>query len=99
MRPSEIRLQTGEKSEQLLAYVCEEPNCSVRYSGSRGYLVIAPDGSQLHGELTPKVSCPKDSRPMYLTEVRPEQRTYRLWRCPECGTSLTNQELSQASNA
>jgi hypothetical protein len=99
MRPAQILLQTAGKSEQVPAYVCEETGCSVRYSSSLGYLTIATDGSQLGGELTPKVSCPTDSRPMYLAEVRPEQRSYRLWKCPECGRTLTNQELSQASNA
>ncbi len=99
MRPSQILLQTAEKSEQVPTYVCAEPNCLVRYDSSSGYLVIAADGSHLRGELTPKVACPKDSALMYLAEVNPEQKSYRLWRCPKCGTSLTNQELSQASNA
>ena len=99
MRPAQILLQTGGKSEQVSGYLCEEPGCLVRYSSTRGYMAIAADGSQLAAELTPKVTCPSDSRPMYLAEVRPEQRSYRLWICPECGKSLTNKELSQASNA
>src|SRR5690349_22233814 len=99
MRPSEIRQKTAEGSEQAPGYVCEEPDCLVRYSSTRGYMVIAADGTPLPGELTPKVTCPNDNRLMYLAEVRPEQRSYRLWRCPACDKSLTNRELSQASNA
>lgn len=99
MRPSEILVKTAEKSEQTPGYVCEEPGCLVRYSSARGYMAIAADGTQLAAELTPKVTCPEDSRPMYLAEVRAEQRNYRLWRCPACGKGLTNQELSQASSA
>jgi len=99
MRPAQILLQAGEKSEQVPGCICEEPGCLVRYSSSRGYVAIAADGSQLAEELTPKVTCPGDNRPMYLAEVRPEQSNYRLWRCPECDRGLTNQELSQSSNA
>jgi hypothetical protein len=99
MIPSLVLLKTGEKSERLPAYVCQEPSCLVRYSIERGYFVAALDGSQVEGELTPRVSCPEDGRPMYLAQVRPEQRNYRLWRCPYCGKGLTNEELSQASSA
>jgi len=98
MRPSQILLKIGEESEQLPAYVCEEPGCFVRYSSSRGYFVTTPDGRQIEGELTPRISCPKDSRLMYLAEVRPQHPSYRLWRCPECGTSLANEGLSRASS-
>jgi hypothetical protein len=99
MRPSQILLRTGEKSERVSGYGCEQTDCLVRYSEARGYMVIGPEGSHVAGEVTPKVTCPTDGRFMYLAEVRPEQRSYRLWRCPECGKGLTNQELSQASNA
>ena len=99
MRPSEVLLQIGGKSQRLSGYVCEEPSCSVRYSSSHGYWVTSPDGREQEGEVVPAVSCPKDGALMYLAEVRPEQRSYRLWRCAACGTSLTNEELSRASNA
>jgi len=98
MRPSQILLKIEEKSGQLPAYVCEEPGCFVRYSSSRGYFVTTADGSQIEDELTPRISCPKDSRLMYLAEVRPQHPSYRLWRCPECGTSLANEGLSRASS-
>jgi hypothetical protein len=99
MRPSQILLRMGDKSWQVPAYVCDEPGCFVRYSGSRGYFTTTQDGSQTEGEVMPRITCPKDSRVMYLAEVRPEQRNYRLWRCPDCGTTLTNEELPRASKA
>jgi hypothetical protein len=99
MRPTQVLLKIGAESQQLPAYVCQEPGCFVRYSTTSGYFVAAEDGTRVEGELTPRVSCPEeDGRPMYLAEVRPEQRNYRRWRCPDCGKSLTNEELSQASS-
>lgn len=98
MSPSQILLQIGEKSWQMAAHVCEEPGCFVRYSSSHGYFVTTPEGRQIEDELTPRVSCPNDSQLMYLAEVRPDQRSYRLWKCPECGTSLANEGISRASN-
>jgi hypothetical protein len=99
MRLSRILLKIGEKSWQITAYVCEEPGCFVRYSTSRGYFATTQDASQMGGETAPRISCPQDSQLMYLTEVRPQQRNYRLWRCPDCNTSHTNEERSQALKA
>jgi hypothetical protein len=94
-----VLLKIEERSSQIPAYVCEEPGCFVRYNGSRGYFITTPDGSQMEGEIIPRVSCPQDRQLMYLAEIRPKQRSYRLWRCPECDMSRTNQELSRASEA
>ncbi len=98
-RLSRILLKIGKRSRQTAAYVCEEPGCFVRYNSSRGYFITNQDGSQLESEIMPRVSCPHDRQLMYLAEVRPEQRGYRLWRCPECNMSRTNEELSRASQA
>jgi hypothetical protein len=99
MRLSRILLKIGKKSRQTAAYVCDVPGCVVRYNRPRGYFITNQDGSQIEEETTPRVSCPHDRQLMYLAEVRPEQRGYRLWRRPECSMSRTNEELSRASQA
>jgi hypothetical protein len=99
MRFSRTLLKIGKKSRQTPAYVCDVPGCVARYNRSRGYFITAQDGSQMEGETAPRVSCPHDGQLMYLAEVRPQQRNYRLWRCPECNLSRTNEELSRASQA
>jgi hypothetical protein len=99
MKLSRILLKIEEKSSQTPAYVCEEPGCFVRYNSSRGYFITTSDGSPVEGEIIPRLSCPQDRQPMYLAEIRPKQRSFRLWRCPECDMSRTNQELSRASEA
>ena len=96
MRLSRILLKIGEKSWQMAAYVCGVPGCFARYNPSRGYFTNTPEGTQMEGETVPRVSCLQDSQLMYLTEIRPQQRNYRLWRCPECNTSRTNEERSRA---
>jgi len=101
MRLSRVLLKIGEKSWQITAYVCDVPGCFARYNHSRGYFITTQDGSPMgeDGDTVPRISCPQDSQPMYLTEVRPQQRNYRLWRCPDCNTSHTNEERSQALKA
>ncbi|PYU30501.1 MAG: hypothetical protein DMG31_13620 [Acidobacteria bacterium] len=99
MRLSRVLLKIGEKSWQIAAYVCEKSACVVRYNHSRGYFITTQDGSPMEGDTVPRISCPQDSQLMYLTEVRPQQRNYRLWRCPGCNMSRTNEQLSRASQA
>jgi hypothetical protein len=99
MRLSRILLKIGRKSRQTAAYVCDVPGCFVRYNHLRGYFITTQEGSQIEGETVPRVSCPHDKQLMYLAEVRPEQRGYRRWTCPECNTSRTNEERSRASQA
>jgi hypothetical protein len=97
MSLSQILLKIGRTSRQTAVYVCEEPGCCVHYNSSRGYFVTTRDGSQIEREIMPRVSCPHDAHLMYLAEVRPTQTSYRLWKCPECDMSRTNEELSRAS--
>jgi len=42
--------------------------------------------------MTPRVACPRDGQPMYLAETNPEKKAFRLWRCPQCHSSRTNEE-------
>ena len=72
-------------------YACPELACGVRYSPSNGYF-IALEHRQLESYLTPGVRCPRDGQPMYLAETNSEKRAFRLWRCPQCDSSRTNEE-------
>jgi len=73
------------------AYACPKPDCSVRYSPSNGYF-LAPEHGQVESYLTPRVTCPCDGQRMYLAEINREKRAFRLWRCPQCDASRTNEE-------
>jgi len=87
-------LELGSKPAEELLYVCNEPGCLIRYNSSDGYFIDTEDAKAIEQELTPRVSCPDDEHLMYLTEVRPEKRSFRLWKCPECNASRTNEESS-----
>ena len=80
-------------------YACREAGCLVRYDASAGYFLDTKDSKILEQEISPKIRCSRDGRLMYLAEVRPEQRSFRLWRCPECDTSYTNQESEKRAGA
>ena len=75
-------------------YACREPSCLIRYDTSAGYIFAADDARTIQEERMPRVSCPKDAQLMYLAEVTPEKRNFRLWKCPQCDGSRTNQEDS-----
>jgi len=81
----------GEAAEDL-RYACQEPGCLIRYDGSRGYFLDTKDTNILGVEVTPRVNCSNDALHMYLAEVAPERRSYRLWKCPECDQSCINNE-------
>lgn len=77
-------------------YACEERGCLVRYGSRLGYFLETKDSKTLEEEILPHVMCPQDDYPMYLAQVLPERRSFRLWKCPECNTSLTNEDSSGA---
>lgn len=88
----------GNTPHQGLEYACQVPNCFVRYTGAHGYFVVPRNGSGLQEEILPSVRCPHDGALMYLGEVRPEDRSFRLWRCPLCkAASASGQVLAAAS--
>ena len=91
---SEMLLKLPGTSAEKLVYVCKEPGCLIRYNSSDGYLMGTEDAKTIELEMAPRVSCPNDEHPMYLAQVRPERRSFRLWKCPECKVSLTNEESS-----
>jgi hypothetical protein len=67
-----------------LVYACPKADCSIHYNGPAGYFVV---GS------IPRTRCPHHGLRMYLAEVRPRKRSFRLWRCPlpGCKARLTNE--------
>ena len=80
--------------EAAITYVCPVWGCFVNYSSS-GYF-IAVKGDMPEQGMTPSLRCPNDRTPMYLAEIHPEHKSYRLWKCPQCGKSITNLESGQA---
>lgn len=80
-------------------YACREAGCLVCYDAAAGYFLDTEDRNILEHELRPRVRCSHDGRLMYLAEVRPEQRSFRLWRCPECDASYTNPQSEKKAGA
>ena len=96
MRLNLILLKSQDKDAQSLAYFCTEPNCCVHYSSSRGYFLLRQEGSASELDMAPSIRCPTDGIPMYLAEVNPENKSFRLWRCPQCDESQANEEGATA---
>ncbi len=88
----EMLLEFGGELLEALLYACREPGCLIRYDSSHGYFIDTKDAKTIEQEMAPRFSCPGDEHPMYLAEVRPERRSFRLWKCPECNASRTNEE-------
>lgn len=83
------------KSESVDAlFWCQEPGCLIRYNASQGYFLNTQDNVTLKEEIPPRIFCSVDKSPMYLAETQTKSKSYRLWKCPECGTSRTNEEIS-----
>lgn len=83
----------SEPAEGVL-YACQEPSCLVGYDSSDGYFIDTKNSKTIEEETTPRVSCPNDGHFMYLAEVMPQRRSFRLWKCPECNGNRTNEETS-----
>jgi len=79
---------------QVPSYACPKPNCFIHYDSRQGYFSATEEEGETERDRTP--GCPHDGQPMYLAEVKPEKRSFRLWRCPQCNASRTNEEVSQA---
>ena len=77
-----------------MLYACQEPGCLVRYDFSHGYFLDTNDAKIVELEILPRVSCSNDAQLMYLAEVMPERKSFRLWKCPECNGGRTNEEIS-----
>jgi len=77
---------------QMLAYACTEPDCLVHYDSSSGYFIVSQNANTSEVDMVPGVRCAHDGMPMYLAEINPEKRGFRLWRCPRCDGRRTNEE-------
>ncbi len=91
---TEMLLRLLSKPAEGLLYACREPGCLVRYRSLDGYFIDPKVAKTIDQEITPRVSCPDDGHFMYLDEVMPQRRSFRLWKCPECNESRTNEETS-----
>jgi hypothetical protein len=92
MRLNRNFLNNGGDATQATAYGCTEPACLVRYNTSRGYFLLSQNGNGDEMDMLPKVRCLLDGMPMYLAEIHPEKRGFRVWTCPQCGARRTNEE-------
>ena len=91
---TEMLLEHRSEPTETFLYACREPGCFIHYYSSQGYFIELQDGDRGEPEIKPGVHCPKDGRVMYLAEVRPERKSFRLWKCPECDAIHTNGEIS-----
>jgi hypothetical protein len=90
-------LKSLSDAAETFFYACREPGCFVRYDSSQGYFINKQDTDTTEADIKPRVSCPHDGHLMYLGEIRPARKSFRLWKCPECNTVRTNEELSDAA--
>ena len=74
-------------------YACQESDCLVRFTSTEGYLVASHETGQVEEEILPRLRCPHDEASMYLAEIRPQERSFRLWRCPLCKTTSTSGQI------
>jgi hypothetical protein len=86
----QVVLQTNGERASIFAYTCQEPDCLVHYDSSRGYFIVDQNGNGNKQEATPDIRCPHDGAFMYLAEVMPERRSFRLWKCPQCNLNRGN---------
>jgi hypothetical protein len=89
---TQMLLRVLDEPAESPLYACKEPGCLIRYAGPRGYFLDTEDAGTIEMELIPRVNCSNDGYRMYLAEVLPEKRNYRLWQCPECNQACVNDE-------
>jgi hypothetical protein len=83
---------TGADGTETIVYGCTEAGCLVNYNRSRGYFLLSQNGNRDEKQMVPRVTCGLDRAPMYLAEIDPENRSFRVWTCPQCGAKRTNEE-------
>ena len=92
MRLNQSLLNSEGDPIQKLAYACTQPHCLVHYNIYRGYFMLSQNGNTNELDMVPNVRCPHDGTPMYLAEVDPDKKGFRLWICPQCDGRRTNEE-------
>ena len=95
MKIGRTQVEIHNELAETPLYACQERVCLVHYASSRGYFIVAQGANATEREMEPRVRCPKDGQLMYLAKVEPAKRSFRLWKCPECAASQTNQEISR----
>lgn len=92
MRLSQIPRKGQSEPLRPLSYACPKSGCAVQYSGAAGYSTRSRNRPAR--DVTPSVRCPHDGLPMYLAGVHhPEKKSFRLWKCPQCGLTRSNEQL------
>jgi hypothetical protein len=92
MRLNQSFVNNDGDATQMLAYACTKPDCLVHYNIFRGYFILTQNGNTNEMDMVPRVRCANDDAPMYLAEINPAKRGFRLWACPQCGARRTNEE-------
>jgi hypothetical protein len=96
MSLNQVLLKTEDEATQTYDYLCPVPRCLVRYSTLDGYFIATQNGTRIYTDTMPRVRCEQDGMPMYLAEVLPERRSFRLWKCPQCNMCHASGDLSVA---
>jgi len=92
MRLNQSLLNSEGDPIQKLAYACTQPDCLVHYNIYRGYFMLSQNGNTNELDMVPRVRCSHDGTPMYLAQIDPDKKDFRLWRCPQCDGRRTNEE-------
>jgi len=87
---TEMLARLLSESAEGMPYACQEPGCLIRYDILNGYFLDTNDAKTIELEIIPRVNCSNDGQRLYLAEVMPERRSFRLWKCPECNQSCIN---------
>ena len=90
-------LECRSEPAETFLYACREAGCFIHYHSSQGYFIEPQNGDKSEPEIKPGVRCLKDGGVMYLAEVRPEKKSFRLWKCAECDATRTNGEISSTA--
>jgi hypothetical protein len=91
MKMTQALTRGEDPPTEASTYACPQPDCTVHYNASNGYFVV-PNNGQAGSDIAPRLKCPRDGQPMYLADTNPEKRDFRLWRCPQCDSTRTNEE-------
>jgi hypothetical protein len=81
-----ISLPAADGGTPVVVYACPEPDCLVHYNSTSGYFILSKNGHGAATDPVPQVQCIQDKTPMYLAEILPEKRSFRLWKCPKCNS-------------
>lgn len=95
---NKIHSTTEGEPNQHITFACPVPDCLVQFNSSKGYFMLNQNGNGngTGAQPGPRVRCETDGAPMYLSEILPERRSLRLWKCPVCKIVRANSDVSAA---